>query len=225
MKKVIGVLAIVMFILSAMAIGKAVAFEQITAQEAYDMVAADTAKLIDVRTTPEYVWVGTCKLPDGTTPYNIPWQIWAYQFSETDGKVKAGGIVVKTIFGTLIEKTFPDKTTPLILFCRSGHRSTYGAEYLETLGYTDVYEIDNPLKEVEDYPGGSGGFQGSSGVDPNEKGYRGYPERLPGPGPGVTLEIDKGEIDNKNDSVSWMDTGLPMTQTVDKDKIWLYMWD
>jgi rhodanese-related sulfurtransferase len=193
-----------MFILSAMAMGKAVAFEQITAQEAYNMVEAGTAKLIDVRTTAEYVWVGTCKLSDGTTPYNIPWKIWVYQFSETDGKVTAGGIVVKTIFATLIEKIFPDKDTPLILMCRSGKRTDDAAAYLDSLGYNMVYEIDRPGVET-----GHGGFQGSSHDDPSDKGYRGWPGRV-----GYDESV----------SCSWMDTGLPMTQTVDKDKIWMYMW-
>jgi len=202
MKKVIGVLAVAMFIVSAMAIGKAVAFEQITAQEAYDMVAAGTAKLIDVRTTAEYVWVGTCKLPDGTTPYNIPWKIWAYQFTGEE-KVEAGGIVVETLFGALVQRTF-DKTTSLILMCRSGKRTDDAAAYLDSLGYT-VYEIDRPGVKT-----GHGGFQGSGHDDPYDKGYRGWPGRV-----------------NYDESVScsWMDTGLPITQTVDKDKIWLYMWD
>ena len=257
MKKVIGMLAIVMFMVSVMAISSAQAtetegFTQITAQEAYNMVEAGDAKLIDVRTTAEFLWVGTCKLPDGTTPYNIPWKIWAYRFSGTDGKVKAGGIVVKRLFGTLIQRTFPDKNTPLILMCRSGHRSSAAADYLvNELGYTTIYEIDNVLKEEADEAegtevskrGGRGGFQGSSSnskhcfgeTDPKAS-YRGYPNRLELNVEGNPLgdycyyETDSSKLEDgtnykdKNVSVSWMDTGLPITQTVDKNKIWLYMW-
>ncbi len=225
MKKVIGVLAVVIFVVSVMSIGSAKAFEQITAQKAYEMVAAGEATLIDVRTTAEFLWVGTCKLPDGTTPYNIPWKIWAYQFSG-DEKVKAGGIVVKRLFGRLVQKTFPDKTKPLILMCRSGHRSSAGADYLESLGYTTVYEIDNALKEEADAAkpvgkrGGRGGFQGS-GYKGAYNGYRGYPGRNPkGMAPGTVT----ADLLDKDQSVSWSDTGLPMTQSVDKDKIWMYMW-
>jgi len=183
---------------------------------------------VEVRTTEEFLWVGTCKLPDGSTPWNIPWKLWAYTFSETDGKVKAGGIAVKELFLSLVKRTFPEGSI-LVLMCRSGHRSTFAAEYLEEQlgeGYYTIYEIDNPLKNAENGKGGSGGFQGSSSVDPNDKGYRGYPERLP-----FCSETTEhpcvarygSEIGDANDSVSWMDTGLPITQTVDKDKIWLYM--
>ena len=225
MKKVSGVLVII-FVVFGVLINSAKAYQTLTAQEAYNMLASNpNAYLIDVRTTAEFLWVGTCKLPDGTTPYNIPWKIWAYQFVETDGKVKAGGIVVKHLFLNLVKRTFPKGST-LILMCRSGHRSTYAAEYLEEeLGedYYTIYEIDNPLKNEENGKGGSGGFQGSSSVDPNENGYRGYPGRLPDPGPGISLETVTDDIDDPDDSVSWMDTGLPITQSVDKDRIWLYM--
>lgn len=35
------------------------------------------------------------------------------------------------------------------MMCRSGGRSTKAAKHLETdLGFTNVYEIDNPLKEM-----------------------------------------------------------------------------
>ena len=228
MKKVSGVL-VVMFVVFGVLINSAKAYQTLTAQEAYNMLASNSnTYLIDVRTTAEFLWVGTCKLPDGTTPYNIPWKIWAYQFSETDGKVKAAGIVVKHLFLELVKRTFPKGST-LILMCRSGHRSTFGAKYLEEeLGedYYTIYEIDNPLKNEENGKGGSGGFQGSSSVDPNANGYRGYPGRLP-----LCSETTdhpcvaeySSEIGIANDSVSWMDTGLPITQSVDKDKIWLYM--
>jgi rhodanese-related sulfurtransferase len=236
MKKLIGILAVVMFMASVLFIGNARAYETLTAQEAYNMLDPSSAAynsnayLVDARTTEEYVWVGTCALPDGTTPYNIPWQIWAYQFSDAgEGKVKAGGIVVESLFLHFIKNTFSEGTT-LILMCRSGHRSTAGAEYLEEqLGknYYTIYEIDNPLKNQEDYPGGCGGFQGSSSVDPNSNGYRGYPERLPFCSETTDhpcVAVESSEMTDKNDSDSWMDTGLPMTQTVDKDKIWYYMW-
>jgi rhodanese-related sulfurtransferase len=221
MKKLIGILAVVMFIASVLFIGNVMAYETLTAQEAYNMLDSSNAYLIDVRTTEEYVWVGTCALPDGTTPYNIPWQIWAYQFSDAgEGKVTAGGITVEKLFLHFIKKTFPEGTT-LILMCRSGHRSTFGAQYLEEQlgeGYYTIYEIDNPLMNADNGKGGSGGFQGSSSICPAPyKGYRGWPNR-------VTPGLVTADLTDKNQSVSWMDTGLPMTQTVDKDKIWYYMW-
>jgi len=148
MKKLIGILAVVMFMASVLFIGSARAYETLTAQEAYDMVDAGSAIIVDARTTEEYVWVGTCKLPDGSTPYNIPWKIWAYQFSDKgEGKVKAGGIVVERLFLHFIKKTFPEGTT-LILMCRSGHRSTAGAKYLEEQLNIPV-EVYNPFVNLE----------------------------------------------------------------------------
>lgn len=226
-KRGIICIAVAMIMVSVMAIKDTEAFEQVTAQEAYDMVAAGTAAIVDVRTTAEYVWVGTCKLPDGSTPYNIPWKIWAYNFAPTGDQYKAGGIVVENLFGFLMERTFPDKTEPIITMCRSGHRSSAAADYLESLGYTDVYEIDNEVKEAADETagtavskrGGRGGFQGSSSNCPAPyEGYRGWPNRVT-PGTVTTALTDK------NQSVSWMDTGLPITQKFDIQKIWIYMWN
>jgi len=234
--KRLAVLAVAMFVVSTLFGGNVKAYETITAWEAYELAKNNPEKInngvyfIDVRTTAEFLWVGTCKLPDGSTPWNIPWKFWRYKFSETDdGKVTAGGIVVERLFFSLVKRTFPKGST-LVLMCRSGHRSTFAAEYLEEQlgeGYYTIYEIDNYLKNEENGKGGSGGFQGSSSVDPNNKGYRGYPERLlfcseTTEHPCVAKYRD--EIDNASDSVSWMDSGLPITQTVDKDKIfWLYM--
>jgi hypothetical protein len=48
MKKLIGILAVVMFMVSLMSIGSAKAFEQITANEAYDKWI-EGAEIIDVR--------------------------------------------------------------------------------------------------------------------------------------------------------------------------------
>jgi len=252
MKKVVGILAVVMFIVSVISIGSAKAFDQITAQEAYNMLDPSNVppsqeepcpaepcydpdtRLIDVRTTAEYLWVGTCKLPDGTTPHNIPWKIWAGEIAEVDtsGKYEAGGIVVERLFRRLITRTFPEGST-LILMCRSGKRTSDAAEYLETKlqckNYT-VYEIDNSDKD------GRGGFQGSSSNCPTDRcctsgidssGYRGYPGRFPcgsADDEEISVETVTSQIDTEEDSVSWMDTGLPMTQKVDKDKIWKYMW-
>jgi len=232
--KRLAILAVAMFVVSMLLGGNVKAYETITAWEVYEAgennpeIINNGAYFIDVRTTAEFLWVGTCKLPDGSTPWNIPWKIWTNTVSETDGKVKAGGIVVKELFLSLVKRTFPEGSI-LVLMCRSGHRSTDAAKYLEEqLGedYYTIYEIDNPLKNAENGKGGSGGFQGSSSVDPNDKGYRGYPERLP-----FCSETTEhpcvarygSEIADPSDSVSWMDSGLPITQTVDKDKIWLYM--
>ncbi len=202
----------------AMIVGNAGAFQNITAQEAYDMVNNGQATLIDVRTLEEAVWVGSPALVPGGNPiaYLIPWQFWTGV--DENGK---STYVLNPDFDALIEKTFgDDKGHALIAMCRSGHRSTYAAERLEELGYTNVYELDNARMEVEKYPGGCGGFQGSDYKGAYD-GYRGYPERLPvNSSPWkTTLETETYSINNLDDSVSWMDTGLPITQKIDLTKI------
>jgi rhodanese-related sulfurtransferase len=174
--------------------------------------------------------------------YNIPWKMWANGLTESDGKYKAGGIVVKYLFGLIIQEKFPEKTTPLILMCRSGHRSSAAADYLESLGYTEVYEIDNRVKEASDEAagkeigkrGGRGGFQGT-GYSSVYNGYRGYPNRLPLVGFGIpdpdadssTREVETVtadlDSDDKDDSVSWSDTGLPISQTFPLDLVWQHL--
>ena len=50
-----------------------------------------------------------------------------------------------------IEGRFPDKATPLYLYCGGGYRSALAADNLQKMGYTDVYSIDGgwrSLKEV-----------------------------------------------------------------------------
>ena len=68
MKKVIGMLAIVMFMVSVMAISSAQAtetegFTQITAQEAYNMVEAGDAKLCLLYTSPSPRDVEESRMP------------------------------------------------------------------------------------------------------------------------------------------------------------------
>ncbi len=50
-----------------------------------------------------------------------------------------------------IEGRFPDKDTPLYLYCGGGYRSALAADNLQKMGYTNVYSIDGGwrcLKEV-----------------------------------------------------------------------------
>ena len=207
--KIFTVLAIAVFMVSVMAIGSAEAVTQITAQQAYDWVVDGTpptvglpteAILIDVRTLEEYYWVGNPADAEGNPiAYNIPYKLWT---SRIDCEAKKPILrTVKRLFGVFIRRTFPDKDTRLILMCRSGKRADEAAEYLETtLGYNYIYEIDRSDKT------GRGGFQGS-GYSDAYNGYRGYPGRNP-----------------TDPSVSWMDTGLPITQKLDCSKIWRYMW-
>ena len=41
-----------------------------------------------------------------------------------------------------IEKTIPDKNTPLVLYCGGGFRSALAAENLQKMGYSNVISMD-----------------------------------------------------------------------------------
>lgn len=54
-------------------------------------------------------------------------------------------------FVPVFQATFPEKSAPIVLTCRSGGRSGRAGEILERLGYTDVTNMD-------------GGYGGNAGV-------------------------------------------------------------
>jgi rhodanese-related sulfurtransferase len=41
-----------------------------------------------------------------------------------------------------IEKTVPDKSTPIVLYCGGGFRSALAADNLQKMGYTNVISMD-----------------------------------------------------------------------------------
>jgi len=57
-----------------------------------------------------------------------------------------------------VEERFPDKNTPLVLYCGGGYRSALSADNLQKMGYTNVISMD-------------GGWRGwNEAGDPTEKG-------------------------------------------------------
>lgn len=217
MKKKLFAVLVVFTAVLAIGVGSAAAFENVTAQEAYDMVNSGQATLIDVRTLEEVVWVGSPALVAGGNPIAvvIPWQT---KTIDNQGNVDT---TLNPDFDALVEQEFGDKDQVLITMCRSGKRSTAAALWLEVeLSFTNVYELDNPLKEAANGEGGRGGFQGTNYSNAYD-GYRGHPERLPENNSPwkITVETVTEDINNAEDSVSWKDTGLPITQKVDPDLI------
>ena len=208
---------VIFLIIFTLGIRNAYAYEVITAQEAYDMVSSGQATIIDVRTLEEYVFVGSPALePEGEPiAYLISWK--KFNGIDENGSVK---LIDNSDFDTLVSQKFgDDKTQPLIAMCACGIRSSYAAQRLETLGFTNVYEIDNKLKETNQFPGGiGGGFQGTS-YNGLYDGYKGYPYRTENGSSDISLETETSNIDNENDPVSWMDTGLPITHKNNPDMI------
>jgi rhodanese-related sulfurtransferase len=46
-----------------------------------------------------------------------------------------------------IEKTIPDKSAPIILYCGGGFRSVLSAYNLQKMGYTNVISMDGGVKD------------------------------------------------------------------------------
>lgn len=48
-----------------------------------------------------------------------------------------------------IEKTFPDKTTKLVLYCGGGYRSALATDNLQKMGYANVLSLDGGWRAIE----------------------------------------------------------------------------
>ena len=48
-----------------------------------------------------------------------------------------------------IEKTFPDTSTKLVLYCGGGYRSALAADNLQKMGYTNVISLDGGWRAIE----------------------------------------------------------------------------
>ena len=95
--------------------------------------------------------------------------------------------------------TLADQYDVLILYCRTGVRSSLAAEDLDPTLFWKVYEIDDPGGE-----GGHGGFSGSN-YDNVFNGQVGFPGRM-----------TSGQI---VPSASWMDSGLAIVTTTMPDTL------
>ena len=106
------------------------------------------AVLVDVRTRPEWTFVGTvAPEPDMPAPVGLEWQ--SYPAMQVDGDF------ARKLAGE-IEAQGGDRDTPLVFLCRSGVRSLAAARAMSAAGYAESYNI-------------AGGFEG----DPDGEGHRG----------------------------------------------------
>jgi len=113
-KKLIA-LAFSLFVLfAAPAAAQTAKYRQITPEAAKKMLAEDkTAVLVDVRTPEEYA----------------------------SGHIAGSVLIPDYELAEKAAKLLPDKTKPVIVYCRSGNRSRGSAQTLLKLGYTDVYDL------------------------------------------------------------------------------------
>ena len=120
----------------------------LSAQEAWDFLKENTnALLIDVRTTPEWIFIGQ---PDLATLnkklISISWRHYP-------------SMQINPNFADEITAQIEDKKTPLLFLCRSGGRSYDAAVCMKEAGYAECYNVET-------------GFEG----EPNAEGKRGVSE-------------------------------------------------
>lgn len=104
----------------------------VTPAEAYDLARTSAAKIVDVRTEPEYTQVGHVS---GT-----PLVVWP----------REGGQAQLQAFVDGVADQF-DPEEPLLLLCRSGARSHSAAAVLTQVGFKRAYNI------LEGFEGGQPG--------------------------------------------------------------------
>ena len=102
------------------------AYQKISAEEAYEMMASQEVVVVDVRTREEY---------DG-------------------GHIENAVLVPNENIGSEMPEALPDKEATLLVYCRSGRRSKDAAQKLLALGYQSVYDfggvIDWPYELVKE---------------------------------------------------------------------------
>jgi rhodanese-related sulfurtransferase len=130
------------------------------------------------------------KLDTSPIAINIPYKLWDESTAKTS--------LNPDFNAKIAELASPGNVDVLIVFCRSGSRSSTCGTQIEGAALFDaVYEIDDPTPNST---GGVGGFEGSP-YSEVYNGYHGFPGRLTGV---QTVP-----------SVSWKDTGLPIRIGVD----------
>jgi rhodanese-related sulfurtransferase len=113
--------------------------------EAWAMLKAEqAAQLVDVRTRPEWSFVGIPNLDSiGKKPILLAWQAYpAMQINPT--------------FGEELRRTVSSPETPLLFICRSGTRSRAAAEAMTALGYRRCYNVAEGFEGQVDAEGHRG---------------------------------------------------------------------
>ncbi|HEY7687681.1 MAG TPA: rhodanese-like domain-containing protein [Dongiaceae bacterium] len=96
------------------------------------------AQLIDVRTRPEWAFVGIPDLASiGRKTMLLSWQV--YPSMETNAE-----------FSAQVKKAAPATDTPLLFICRSGTRSRAAAETMTAQGYSACYNVSEGFEGTHD---------------------------------------------------------------------------
>ena len=119
--------------------------------DAWKLLAEDNkAQLVDVRTRPEWMFVG---LPDLTSLRKKPmlqsWQV--FPAMDVDGN-----------FTAAIAQQIPDRDAPILFLCRSGARSRAAAIAMTQQGYGKCYNVAEGFEgnlDAERHRGRVGGWK------------------------------------------------------------------
>lgn len=125
MKKHSFVLGLLLIVFTACIFSEEV--QEITPQQAFQMVKKENTYLIDVRSIAEYVFIGHPEMA-----YNVPLSFW----NEMDQ-----AFVPNQNFVEDIKKRF-NPEDKLIFICRSGGRSMRAAQLMNDAGYTSVINVN-----------------------------------------------------------------------------------
>lgn len=108
---------------------------EIEPKDAWKLIETEGAVLVDVRTAPEWSYVGVPNLARlGREPVKIAWQVYP-------------AMEVNPAFADQVKATGAGPDTPLLFLCRSGVRSLAAARLMTAQGYRRCYNV-------------TGGFEG-----------------------------------------------------------------
>lgn len=113
----------------------------LSAQEAFEMKKAggDSVLFVDVRTPEEYEYVGHANATDANLPY------MKTDYSAWDSNKNVYTMIPNSNFLTALEDMLKarkmDKSSTIIVMCRSGDRSANAANLMAKSGYTHVYSV------------------------------------------------------------------------------------
>ena len=105
----------------------------LTAPEAAAAVSAGKITLIDIRTPPEWKETGVAR---GAMLINMLHPQGAPGFASA-----------------LLEKVNGDRNAPIALICRTGNRTTQVQRYLQSVGFTQVYNVKEGMAGSSAGPG------------------------------------------------------------------------
>lgn len=130
---------------------------ELSVQEAWSLLATEPkAQLIDVRTAPEWVFVGLPDLsPLGREVKRIEWQTFPSMAANPD--------FVATVTQA-VARSGGDRDTAILFVCRSGVRSRSAAIALTDAGFTRAYNVSGGFEgdlDGEGHRGGKNGWKAS----------------------------------------------------------------